>query len=1052
MTGGRFVPLACSMFVLWAVAAPLDPSRGQNKSDAADLRSYYSGNGLLQRGLHDLAAVEYRQFLETHPDHEKAPVARYGLAVCLFRLSKHQEASKELERLPDDKDFPYAAEVLTMLGQCRLLEGLYDAAADYFQRVLDEHGDHALAAEATAQLGESFYKGGDLKKAVAVCRNLVKRWPESPLCERGHLFCGLAEMGQQRYAQAREQFEAQLQRFPSGQLAEQARLDAARCCHRLGDSAAAEGHYRTLLKNPASLERADALYGLGLLLLQDGKPADADTVLNELLKSFPEVQLIPAARLQKGRALLELGQIDQAEEAFRQSAQGSGGVAEEAEYWIAKCKLRRGANAEAAELLRQALKRFPGAALAPEMTYDRAVALSRDEQHKTAAKVLARFLKRYADHSLAADAMQLLAASEHQLGAYDKSRGCCEIFLEKHPSHRLSPAVSFLAAENAFLMGEYDGACRGYRDFLDRFETDERRPKASFRLGMALYYLERFEDAAPLLEAAAASAAKDDSLRSALLAHGDIQFRRGEWKNAERSLGDYLAGKGNVAAADEALLKLGLARQRQERFEDALAAFERLLAEFGDSPNRLQAMFEKGQALVALGRHSEASAAFEEVLREEKDSRFRPYAANHLASIALKDRRFDEASELLDDLAKNSPTEKIAADALLRRAQALMSAKEFGPAEKAYRRFLKKFADHDHAPTAQAELAISIARQDRFSDALKAMDGVSVGELSESLRSALAYERAWCSRALGDNKAAAKEYRHLLDAGDPKQPNVHALLELAILEYDAKRPAKAAAFLQRILEAAKESPNPSVDVLEQATYRLAVCELDGGSFGEAASLFDEFITRFPTSELIPSANALCGEALFKLNRPAEAVKHLTVVVNKHESDPSFQSALLRLGEALAALQQWTRSEEAFARYLKLFGNESTWYQAAFGLGWARENQGRYDEAVAAYQDVVARHQGPTAARAQFQIGECLFAKNRFEEAARELLKVEILYAYPEWSAAALYEAGRCFDELGKAVEARRQFERVTKEYAETKWAGLAAKKLSEITVAGIPGR
>ena len=99
-----------------------------------------------------------------------------------------------------------------------------------------------------------------------------------------------------------------------------------------------------------------------------------------------------------------------------------------------------------------------------------------------------------------------------------------------------------------------------------------------------------------------------------------------------------------------------------------------------------------------------------------------------------------------------------------------------------------------------------------------------------------------------------------------------------------------------------------------------------------------------------------------------------------------------------------------------------------------------------------QHQGPTAARAQFQIGECLFAENKFDDAARELIKVDILYAYPEWSAAALYEAGRCFEELSNPVDARRQFEKVVEHHQGTEWADLASGRLAEMSDSGLPGR
>jgi TolA-binding protein len=100
--------------------------------------------------------------------------------------------------------------------------------------------------------------------------------------------------------------------------------------------------------------------------------------------------------------------------------------------------------------------------------------------------------------------------------------------------------------------------------------------------------------------------------------------------------------------------------------------------------------------------------------------------------------------------------------------------------------------------------------------------------------------------------------------------------------------------------------------------------------------------------------------------------------------------------------------------------------------------------MAEYAIVTGKHQGPTAARAQFQIGECLFAQGKHDEAVRELLKVDILYAYPEWSAAALYEAGRCFEAMNQTEKARAQYEQVREKHGQTRWASLAAKRLTAL--------
>ena len=385
-----------------------------------------------------------------------------------------------------------------------------------------------------------------------------------------------------------------------------------------------------------------------------------------------------------------------------------------------------------------------------------------------------------------------------------------------------------------------------------------------------------------------------------------------------------------------------------------------------------------------------------------------------------------------------------------------MAAERFKEAEAVFARFNDAYASHAHSAEADAQRAIAVARQNRHADAIKAIDQVDRkrgSTLDASLRAALRYERAWCLRELGRLDEAAGVYRELLDEGLAGDFNVHAMLELSGIEFNAERFEAAAERLRRLRMIIQgDSTQVPRELREQATYRLAVCEFELGHFDQAAELCEEFLDTFEGSSLTASASFYCGEAWFKLGRHQKAVKSLTRIAEDFDTDPVLGPSLLRLGESLAALQRWARSERVFTQYINRFEGSDQWFQAQFGLGWARENQRRYDEAISAYRAVVARHQGSTAARAQFQIGECLFAKKQYDEAVRELLKVDILYAYPEWSAAALYEAGRCFARLGKTVEARAHFKQVSEQYGQTHWAELASQRLTELTGASLPGR
>jgi TolA-binding protein len=1030
-----------------ALAAPLVlASHVGAQVGGDDTKAYLTGNGLLNRGLYELAVPEYRAFLEQNPTHEKAPDARYGLGVCLYRLGAHAEALEELQQI-QAAQFAFAPEVVVLRGHCHLALGEYGGAAEAFEEMIARHAEHASADDAAALLVEARYRGGDHEQAQVARRMLVERWPESPLRERAELFAGLSQVALGDDAGAIETFSGMLSRNPAGALSAQATLLLAQCEHREGSLDSALRRYRSVLDRQIASLAPDATLGVAQILHRKNDLGTAARMLEEMVRGegASGERTEAQARLQLARVRFDQERFEEALTAFDDlRSQAPESLRDDAAYWASKTRLRMGQFSAAQRGFERAIESYPESELVPEMMYDRAVALDRDGDAEDADEVLRAFGERFERHGLAPAAVYLRATIAHREGRHDDARTHCAEFERRHGRHELAPAVAFLDAENEYLAGDYEEAERELRQFIEAFPDDERSERASYRLGMTLYRLDRFAEAESYLDSAAGGAVDDAAFAPALLALGDGLFARGDFAGAEERLAAYLLTD-EPSAADDALLKLGLARARQGDDAAALDAFDRLLEEHPRSPHALQAQFERGQALVALERDDEALRVLERVADQDDTGRFTPHAINHIASIQMKRGNFEEAERLYGTIADSEfGVSSLESEALFQRAQALGATGRHTEAIEVYTELIDGYPEVRRAETARAQRAIATSRAGMIEEAIEELSRVErSGAISGELRATVLYEKAWCLRESGRAEDAAEAYEALLEAPIGDELRSYALLDLGGIRMDDGRFEQAASSL-KALRSRERSASLSPEVDEQSRYRLGVCEFRLGRFKEAAELLGSFHTLHPESELIPSAGLICGESLFKLGNHRGAAEHLTRVVDGHESSEAYPSALLRLAEVQSVLQLWTQSERLFDRYLQRYGQTELWFQARFGRGYARENQGRYDEAIADYREVVSRHKGPTAARSQFQIGECLFAKREHEAAVTELMRVDILYAYPEWSAAALYEAGRCFQAMGKSQEARAQFTDVAERFGETEWAQLASQRLTEM--------
>lgn len=1028
--------------------------------DEPATREYLAANGLLNRGHYDLAAEEYERFLKEHASHPKAPFAKYGLAVAYVRLGRHEDAVGALETLQHLRDFEFAAEAQLLLGQSHLTLGQYADAGPPLERVLRDHATHDLADDAAALLIEALYRSEDFDKVGVPGALMAKKWPQSPLRARAELFGGLAEMARDHAGEAAAHFEVILDLDPDGEFAAQASLLLARSHQALGDLDAATRQYRDVLDRGDDALAPDALYSLGGILRREKNPREAGKLLDRLLAEAPDHELAPLAHLERGRTWFDLDKFERAIDEFQVAHDAQPDLGDRTSYWISKSELHLERYGDAAGRLQEAIEAYPKSSLLAEMFYDRAIALLRLNHEEDAIDALRDFRTKFPKHDMAAEALHLMASVSHQLNEYEISAQYSAQFRSQYPDHELKAEIAFLAAENAFLSGDYRHAAGLYRDFITTWPEDAQTRNAVYRLGMAHDRLGEPQEAVKFLSRIVDGADTAPHYRSALRSLGDIHFDQSNWTEAEARYEEYLSFGPGMPGADDALLKLGLARHREKNYDDAIEAYDTLLDGFADSPHRLQAQFEKGQALVQLDRLEDAKAALTSVLEDGADSRFAPYALNHLAAIAMQNESYEEAAEYYQRLAAADVEDHLEAEALFQRGQALMATEQYADAAETFGTLVSKHPASDRAPLARANRALSLARLDRPEETAAAIveaEREAGDALPHDLAATLAYEKVWAFRALDDLDAAKSSYRSFLEINvEPgsraEELQRYALLELAELEATAKKHDEAIALLQPIASDADALQSMPGEFQERVLYRLGASEYEREQFAEAASAFEDLLARQPEGDLAASASLLAGESRFRLKEFEQAAEHLGAVTQEGVDDSLRGPALLRLGESLAALQQWAKSEEAFRTHLQDFGDSTVWFQSRFGLGFALENQAEYDKAIEEYQKVVDHHQGATAARAQFQIGESLFAQKRYSDAVRELLKVDILYAYPEWSAAALYEAGRCFETMAQIGEARRYFEQVREHHPDTPWATLAEQRISALANPNLPGR
>ncbi len=132
------------------------------------------------------------------------------------------------------------------------------------------------------------------------------------------------------------------------------------------------------------------------------------------------------------------------------------------------------------------------------------------------------------------------------------------------------------AAKERLLAGDYPKAVDGFAEFLARAPVPEQAGEAYYFKGLAHLALGQYYQAENSFRRLLSVKRPADLQGLARKALADTFFARGEYANAEKLYKELLAGTPVDVPGDEVLYKLGVALQRQQKWEDSETYFRRL--------------------------------------------------------------------------------------------------------------------------------------------------------------------------------------------------------------------------------------------------------------------------------------------------------------------------------------------------------------------------------------------------------------------------------------------------------------------------------------------
>ena len=688
---------SCRLFaVLLAVpavtlAAPLPPVHAQAASPAEQLAA---ASALYDAGKFAQAAKLLDSFLAANPDHPRAGAAALALGRCWSELGQYAKAVPAYEKAIAAKDPTVKNTAELGLGEAALQTGRWAKAAGALKAATAAGVTLAQAPIAYDWLGQAEYQLGQYAAAAQAYAEVVSKYPDSQAAADATFGAGLSALKLGRADEARQKLRAVLDRYPKSENRPQASL----LLGQLDLDAKEYGQARDEFQAALSTTGADADTrqaaedGLVNALLKLGDYAGATTRLRAILAKLPttDPQRFPA-ELTLGRCLYAQKQYAPAQSAYGAAAKSPDAkVAAQGLYWSANCALALGHSTEAAALFASVASRFPASELAPKARA-KAGDVKAAVKEDNAAGVLRQGrldldAKKYAQAGAALTALlatgppaDVPAEAHYLLGLADQGQG------------KNAPAFAALSA--AVAAGAGTDWLPDAHVQLALLDIERKQPAAAEKSARAALALsgkpgyspaveqqarlalvqadldqQKWDDALAGCQALSAGSPPPDVMAAVLFTQAWVSEKQGH-ADLALPLWSRLASEfGQSAYASQALLHLGDASFKAQKFDDAQSRYSDLLAKYPKSADAPQARLGLGNTLYSMGKYDGAAAAFDALAADKTAGDLRPEALYWAGASWEKAGKKDAAVQRLTRLVSEYPTNARVAKAKVRLA------------------------------------------------------------------------------------------------------------------------------------------------------------------------------------------------------------------------------------------------------------------------------------------------------------------------------------------------------------------------------------------------
>jgi len=597
---------------LAALKTYLEKAPDHANADAATLRIVQT---LHKQGKWRDAIRTAAPLLKKDPKEEFFGQLKFVVGECHFRLSSWHTAIGLLKAFEKEADQRHEARrrenrdeldpnvdtARLELAVASLGVGDSGAAAGYFHKVVQHHGNSKHMPMALAELGRLQYQAKNNKGARESFDRFLREYSKAPQRAQVEYYYGWVSLKDKRDDDAARHFGVVADSFPKSRFAADAALQRALIYEAKGRYKEAQAAFEALVKQYPKHQNTDlALFTLAVTHARQKSWDNAKKYFTKVLEDFPRAK-----------------------------------IADRAAYELAWCEKALGNRAATVKWYEHVLDRYPRSDLVVKVKRELAEEKFATKNYDKVITGLKEALQKLKDEKEREQTLYRLGTAYFNNGDHAESADTFELFLRKYSHSKLRASAYFQAGESRFEKKDLDTARAHYRAAAQSQDHKIREP-ALFRLGQVEAERKSWKES----EAAFGRFLQHyPKSKWATQAHFGLGRARQELRNWDWALREYrhVVGVGRKdSMAAEAQYRAGTCLKEMKKYDEALQALVRVQVGYGFKEWSARALFEMGVVLEKKGEKQRAAEQFQEVVKQFPDEEVAESAKKRLKALAPK--------------------------------------------------------------------------------------------------------------------------------------------------------------------------------------------------------------------------------------------------------------------------------------------------------------------------------------------------------------------------------------------------------------------------------